>query len=221
MAAIGKPANTCVSRAPRRKVVHTGPSTGKQCPVPRGVAAACLANQNCGARPHRGRAALSKWFARQTAATECPTTASGPPPHCGGEAFGTASNRVLIRLRTPYMASLRQVRRCTSRRRDSIYAVRSWRAPHRRPYGGIRMYVVETEFAFPFGGPNARENVQWTFSSEDGPVRPMGGAPAGGGRGPRSFPLLPHRSGEVPAKRGIGHPSHTAACRQEPLNEPG
>ena len=29
--------------------------------------------------------------------------------------------------------------------------------------------------AFPHGGPNARENVQWTFSSEDGPVRPMGG----------------------------------------------
>ena len=95
------------------------------------------------------------------------------------------------------MASLRQVRRCTSRHSDSIYAVRSWWAPHRRPYGGIRMYVVATEFAFPFGGPNARENVQWTFSSEDGPVRPMGGAPAGGGRGPRSFP---HAKGGLPAR---------------------
>ena len=32
---------------------------------------------------------------RQTAVTGgCPTTASGPPPHCGGEAFGTTSNEV-------------------------------------------------------------------------------------------------------------------------------
>ena len=38
--------------------------------------------------------------------------------------------------------------------------------------------------AFPYGGPNARENVQWTFSSEDGPVRPMGGAPKGRKRSP-------------------------------------
>ena len=42
---------------------------------------------------------------RQTAVTwGSPTTASGPPPHCGGEAFGIASNRLQNR---PHPTSLR------------------------------------------------------------------------------------------------------------------
>ena len=86
------------------------------------------------------------------------------------------------------------------------------RAPHRRPYGGIRMIAVKADRvvhcssipAFPSGGPSARENAQWTFSSEDGPVRPMGGAPAGGGRGP--LPLL-----YVPSRMIASIASHTLA----------
>ena len=50
--------------------------------------------------------------------------------------------------------------------------------------------------AFPFGGPSARENVQWTFSSEDGPVRPMEGAPQGAEEVPGRSPVnggLPYK----------------------------
>ena len=70
----------------------TSPSQ-REVPAKRGIGdpqtAACLANQNCGARPHRGRAALSKWFAPANRRDKgVPHRPFGPPPHCDGEAFG-------------------------------------------------------------------------------------------------------------------------------------
>ena len=78
------------------------------------------------------------------------------------------------------------------------------RAPHRRPYGGIRMIAVKADRvvhcssipAFPFGGPSARENVQWTFSSEDGPVRPMDVGSAKPRR--KRSPVVLHVKGGLP-----------------------
>ena len=132
--------------------------------------AVCLANQNCGARPRRGRAALSKWFSPANRQAEGRPT--GPSGH-----LPTAVGRLLERRGMQYRFNL--IRPAAKRRLTF-------------PKGeGLISIARRSPSAFPSGGPNAPENVQWTFSSEDGPVRPMGGAPAGGGRGPRSFPAFP------------------------------
>ena len=75
----------------------------------RGFLAVCLPNQNCGARPPRGRAALSKWFAPANRHDEgVPHRPFGPPPHCGGEALGTTSNAVQNRPHVVFLAMTRE-----------------------------------------------------------------------------------------------------------------
>ena len=71
--------------------------------------AVCLTNQNCGARPPRGRAALSKWFAPANRRDEgVPHRPFGPPPHCGGEALETTSNAVQNRPHIVFLAMIRE-----------------------------------------------------------------------------------------------------------------
>ena len=65
--------------------------------------------------------------------------------------------------------------------------------------------IASDKKAFPFGGPNAWENVQWTFSSEDGPVRPMGGGlPRSGGSDEVEFVLCCSLFQSLPTAVGRG-----------------